>query len=313
MSFCIYLCITLTSLFQVAGYFYDHASGLFLIAEPTVKNARLSAHRPAKDIPLRDFFPDFIANASMPTPLPADADSGMASIFKRFGFSAANVYDAIHTAMRDLMNVPEATRNLERFSLLAFYRYIVTTTVPYSPSSQNKVRDWWPIAGAAFLESFIVHSYRPELISTAFGHVRTQMEDLMREHIYGRHVPIPGSRRTEIVRTWSFADMIETPAVLPPLREFLATNPEIEYRKLVSLYKTRQEIESLIQFVFHLEAARTYHSTTDASESDKEEGSSSKGKKTNLEAAVIKPTAYLEFDTFHALHALGLVCNFFHC
>lgn len=293
----IYIC-----LFEVADWFYRNATKFNLVAEAIVENALINDPRPTKKHPLRQFFPDLIDKTTLPDPLPRNLDDQVPQIFKDHKISGASLIDTVHTAINTIMCFDADTRRRWRFDDLVYYRLIVTTAVPWSLRSHYHIRDWWPVAAAAFLESVVILDYRQELLKTIVGHARQQLYDIVMKHVKGTLKRVKDGKESEYIKRWEWADKMETPEVLPALAEYLDDNPEAKYRKLMAQLRTRRDADAAITAIFRLEASRVYQDQIIEAKVPKK--TSKGGQKVNLVGSVIKKKPFMAKEVHDATLAL---------
>ncbi len=171
-----YICLCV--FYKVAKSFFENASTYLLLCEPSVAHALSNNPRPSKTIPLAAIFPSFMAENTLPNPLPEDSEHLLAPIFRRCGFTSTDVYQLVHTAVDELMIAEEESANEFRFYPLPFYRHVLTTSITYSEGSQAHHCDWWTVVGGAFLEGLIVQNYRLIVLREPIGHARTMLKQL---------------------------------------------------------------------------------------------------------------------------------------
>ncbi len=134
------------------------------MAEPTVIKTRKGVGCPPEDASLKSYFPSFTGKATCLKEYPASIDANLAQIFKDNQLDPIWVYQEVEGAVDAQMKVDGNVRDSYRFNKKVFYRYLVTTSVPWQPTSLNKSRDYWTIAGTAFLESLVVPLYHSLLL-----------------------------------------------------------------------------------------------------------------------------------------------------
>lgn len=296
---------------QIALWFYRNASKFCLISEPIVRNALVNDGRPTPAKPLRTYFPEIVEKSTLPTPLPDNLEDQVGEIFKMRGITAIPLFESVRAGMNDGMRVDTKARNKLRFHDLIYYRFISTTAVPWVHGSHHRLRDWWPVSGGAFLESLIIQNYRLVVLLTAVGHARLQFEEIIYKWIKLTLEHIEGSRDSKMVKVWAWADkMSVTVDQLPDLATFLNAQPEVEYRRLMAIYKTRRECETIINVVFRQEATRNYLTEIIDIKNVKAKPSK-KGKKasTNPVSPVLKMKPQMDCDCFNAMTTLLEVSN----
>ncbi len=269
--------------------------------------------RPTADTPLRRFFPDIIEKSTLPDPIPEGIEDQVGEIFKKRGIKAVQLFESVRAGVNDGMRVDTKARNKLRFNDLIYYRYISTTAVPWVTKSQNAWRDWWPVSGGAFMESLIIQDYRMLVLKSAVGHARLQFEEIIYKWIKATLEQIKGSRDSKMVKVWSWADKMTVPKVLPDLALFLDAKPEVEYRRLMAIYKTRRECETIINVVSRQEATRNYETEIIDIKQAKAKPSK-KGKKAeeNPVGPVMRMKPLMDVNCFNAMTVLlevSMLCN----
>lgn len=272
-----------------------------------MENALVNDPRPTKKHPLRQFFPDLIDKTNLPDPLPSNLEDQVPKIFKDRKITAAELIDGVHTAVNTIMCFESEVRSQWRFDKLVYYRYLVTTAVPWSLNSHYHIRDWWPVAAAAFLESVIILLYRPDLLKTIVGHARRQLYEIIMKHVSATITRVKGKRDGAYVKYWDWADRMATPTVLPDLKEYLNEDPEAKYRRLMAQLKTHRDAETIVGSIFRLEAARVYQLQIIEAKATKK--SSKGGQKVNLVGPVAKSKPYMAREVYVAATALVRVSH----
>ncbi len=300
-------------LIQVADWFYRNTAIYGLLCEPIIKNALLDDQRPTPEFPFRRFFPSYIDKSTAPEPLPRDVDEPVGPIFQKNGINHHQLFQVVKEGIHNVMRLEARERAAFRYDDLMYFRFIVTTAVPWGRGSQNRNRDWWSVPAGAFLESLAMPRYRTILLATAVGYARLDLEEIILTCIDGQYVDVPGSSDMEIVKIWRWVDMIPVPKDLPSREEFLKVDPEIEFRKLIESLKTRRDIQAILNVLFRAECSKTYRdeiidlNTVQVSK----KASSSRGEKVNFEGPIVKRKPFLDSDVFDKAQALVLVRSHF--
>lgn len=294
--------------FEVSDWFYQNATKFHLIAEAIVENALVNDPRPTKKHPLRQFFPDLIDKTNLPDPLPSNLEDQVPKIFKDCKITAAELIDGVHMAINTVMCFESEVRSQWRFDKLVYYRYLVTTAVPWSLNSHYHIRDWWPVAAAAILESVVILLHCPDLLKTIIGHAGQQLYEIIMKHVSATITRVKGKRDGEYVKYWDWVDRMATPTVLPDLKEYLNEDPEAKYRHLMSQLKTHRDAEMIMGTIFCLEAACVYQLQIIEAKAPKK--SSKGGQKVNLVGPVAKSKPYMAPEVYDAASALVHVSDF---
>ncbi len=308
-SLFIYICSN--CFIKVVHWFYMNAAIYGLLCEPIVRNALLDDQRQTPEFPFRRFFPSYIDKSSIPKPTPKDSDEPVGPIFQKNGINHTKLYEVVEAGIKLVMTLTPEERTLFRYHKFMYYRFIVTTAVPWQRLSQARHRDWWAITAGAFLESLAVQGYHPKLLATAFGWARKFLEEIIFECIKGRYVDIPGTLDRELVKRWEWADMMSVPPDLPSLEEFLKADPEAEFRKLVAILKVRRDVQSFLNMLFRLDCARDYRDEFIDLKSVKKVKSAG-GEKVDFKGPVIKRRPYAESKVYHQAHSIAKVCRVHH-
>lgn len=280
----------------------------FLLAnENDVKEALAKADRPTKANPLKDHFPPWIFDKAPPEPLPLDVNDHMDTVFRRAGETAVSVFNTVRAIQDGIMQEDDTVRRSYRFSEKVHLRMIATSMATWGEHSQKRPRDWLPVAGGTLLEWAIMLRYRRKLFRKQFGHARRLLKELILMFVEGTYAMNPDTKMMEQTKNWDWVDGVELPEDLEELIDYLVNDAESVYRHKQSRYKLRREMDSLINFIFNLECARTYmEEFVDVSTLR------GKAKKMALAAQgpIMKSTPFFDKEVFEALYDLTRVRSF---
>ncbi len=252
-----YICLCV--LYKVTKWFFEKASTYLLICEPSITHALSNNPHPSKTIPLTTIFPSFMAENSLPNPLPEDSEHLLAPIFRRCGFTSTDVYQLSHTAVDKLMISEEEFANEYRFYPLPFYRYVLTISVTWSEDSQAHHRNWWTVVGSAFLEGLIKQNHWMIVLRELVGHARPMLRTIMLPFMGATLVQVPGLVvKSKYMKRWSWYDMMILPKFLPSLEIVLAVDPEAELKIQKEWFLACEEGKKIVALVKTLEGVIVY-------------------------------------------------------